>query len=84
MDSIIILSPFKKTAAESHRMLLEAYGYNALSETTRRDWFRRFKAGDYDVEDKELPGHRKCFKTKNCKHYWMKMTQKCSENSQNK
>ena len=41
-----------KTAAESHRMLLEAYGNNELSETTCRDWLRRFKAGDFNVVDK--------------------------------
>ena len=29
-----------KKSAESHRMLVEAYGDNALSETTYRDWFR--------------------------------------------
>ena len=37
----------KKTAAESHRMLLEAYGDNILSERICRDWFRLFKAGDF-------------------------------------
>lgn len=51
----------KKTAAESHRMLVEAYGDNALSKTTCKDWFRRFKAGDFDVEDKERPGLPKKF-----------------------
>lgn len=51
----------KKTAAESHRMLVQAYGDNALSETTCRDWFRRFKSGDFDVGDKERPGQPKKF-----------------------
>ena len=51
----------KKTAAVSHRMLPEAYIDNALTETTCRAWFRRFKAGDFDVEDKERPGHPKMF-----------------------
>jgi transposase len=51
----------KKSAAESHRMLVEAYGIHALSETTCRDWFRRFKNKDFDVEDKERSGQPKKF-----------------------
>ena len=43
----------KKSAAEAHRILVETYGDHALSETTCRDWFRRFKNNDFDVEDKE-------------------------------
>ena len=41
----------KKSAAESQRMLVEAYGDNALSETTCRDWFRRFN--DDNLTDKK-------------------------------
>ena len=43
----------KKSAAESHRMLVEAYGDNALSETTCRDWFRRFNDDNFDLSDKK-------------------------------
>jgi len=39
----------KKSAAESHRILVEAYGDNALSETTCRDWFRRFNDDNFDL-----------------------------------
>ena len=28
-----------ESAAEAHRILVETYGDNALSDTTRRDWF---------------------------------------------
>ena len=42
----------KKSAAESHRMLV-TYGDNALSETTCRDWFRRFNADNFDLSDKK-------------------------------
>jgi len=42
----------KKSAAESHQMLV-AYGDNALSETTCRDWFRRFNADNFDLSDKK-------------------------------
>ena len=43
----------KKSAAESRRMLVEAYGCSALSETTCRDWFRRFKNTKFDPGDKK-------------------------------
>jgi len=43
----------KKSTAESHRMLVEAYVDNALSETTCRDWFRRFNDNNFDLSDKK-------------------------------
>lgn len=47
----------KKSAAESRRLLLETYGdSNIPSIKTCEYWFRRFKSGDFDVEDKERPG----------------------------
>ena len=33
----------------------------ALSETTCRDWFRRFKDGDFDVDDRPREGRPKTF-----------------------
>ena len=47
-----LLFNLKKSAAESHRML-KAYGDNALSETTCRDWFRRFNDDNFDLSDKK-------------------------------
>ena len=48
---IIIFKNFcfnlKKTAAESQRILLEAYGEHALSEPSCREWVRKFKSGDF-------------------------------------
>ena len=43
----------KKTAAESHRIFVKVYGEHALSETTYRDWFQRFKSGDFDLSNKD-------------------------------
>jgi len=43
----------KKSAAEAHRLLVEAYGDAALSERSCCDWFQKFKNGEFDVEDKE-------------------------------
>lgn len=50
-EALLFCFNLKKSAAESHRMLVEAYGDSALSETTCRDWFRRFKDGHFDLSD---------------------------------
>ena len=34
-------------------MLVEAYSDAALSERSCREWFQKFKNGEFDVEDKE-------------------------------
>lgn len=51
----------KTAAAEAHRILVETYGDNALSEQTCRRWFQQFKGGDFDIEDEEHPGAEKKF-----------------------
>ncbi len=51
-EALLFCFNLKKSAAESYRLLAEAYGEQALSETTCRDWFRRFKNNDYDLKDK--------------------------------
>ena len=48
-------------AAEAHRHLQKFYGDAALNETTCRDWFRRFKGGDFDVDDHPREGRPKTF-----------------------
>jgi len=74
----------KKYAVESYRLLIEAYGEAALSETTCREWFRRSKSGDFDVEDKERAGRPKLVKnTKLKKHYSKKIHVKRKKNLQN-
>lgn len=59
----VLLSHFfaKKTAAESHRLLVELYGEHALAKTQCFEWFQRFKNGDFDIKDKERPGQSKKF-----------------------
>ncbi|KAG5314636.1 MOS1T transposase, partial [Pseudoatta argentina] len=54
----------KKSAAEAHRILVQTFGDNALSDTTCRDWFRRFKNNDFELEDKERSGAPKKFQDK--------------------
>jgi len=52
-EALLFYFNLKKSAAESHRMLAEAYGDNALSETTCKDWFRRFNDDNFDLNDKK-------------------------------
>jgi len=59
----------KKSAAETHGILVETYGDHALSEITCKNWFRRSKNNDFDVEDKKLSEHQKNLKMKNWRHY---------------
>ena len=47
--------------AEAHRKLQKVYGDAALSETTCRDWFRHFKDGDFDVDDRPREARAKYF-----------------------
>ena len=52
-----------KSPAEAHRILVETYGENALSDTTCRDCFRRFK-NNVKLVDKEHSGAPKKFEDK--------------------
>ena len=61
-EVLIFCFKWKKTAAEAHRMLVEVYGDSAPFDKTCREWFRRFKSGDFDVEEKERSGRPKAFK----------------------
>ena len=42
-------------------MLSNTYGEAAISERTCREWFQRFKNGDFDVEDRHSGGKEKVF-----------------------
>ena len=52
----------KETAAESYHILVKVYGEHALSETTCRDWFRRFKSGNFDFSNTDRGKPSKKFK----------------------
>ena len=43
----------KKTAAESHRMLVEAYGEQALGKSQCFEWFKKFRSGNFEVSKEE-------------------------------
>lgn len=46
----------KKKAVECHKLLSETYGEHSPSLKTCETWFRQFKSGDYDVNDKKRSG----------------------------
>nr|KAF6387346.1 hypothetical protein mMyoMyo1_007855 [Myotis myotis] len=60
-EALIHYFILKKSAAESYRILREAYGEHAPSQDTCERWFKRFKSDDFDVKDKEHPGQPKKF-----------------------
>jgi len=60
-ELLIYFFNLKKSAAEAHRLLVEAYNEAALSERTCREWFQKFKNGDFDVEDKDRSGRPKIY-----------------------
>ena len=45
-----------KTNLQLKHIFVETYDDNALSDTTCRDWFRRFKNYDFELEDNERSG----------------------------
>lgn len=60
-EALLFCFHMKKTAAASRRLLVDAYGEHALSQSQCEKWFVRFKSGDFDTEDKARPGQPKKF-----------------------
>jgi len=52
-----------KTAAETHRMLKEAFGEKALSQARTFEWFKRYKDGRESLEDRKHSGRPPTFTT---------------------
>ncbi|XP_018402624.1 PREDICTED: uncharacterized protein LOC108779663 [Cyphomyrmex costatus] len=50
---LIFCYKLKKTAAESHQMLIEAFGEHALGRSRCYQLFKKFKSGDFDVRNEE-------------------------------
>ena len=68
-EVLIFFFHLKKTAAEAHQELQKVYEDAALSVTTCRDWFRRFKDGDFDVDDRLREGRPKTFEDADVIYY---------------
>lgn len=54
-EALIFCFNLKKSAAESHRKLVETYSDNALSKTTYRYWFCRVKSAKRKEVGKSSP-----------------------------
>jgi len=57
-EALLFCFNLKKSAAELHRSLVEAYGDNVFSETCR-DWFHRFNDDNFDLSNKKRENRRK-------------------------
>jgi histone-lysine N-methyltransferase SETMAR len=51
--SLVFCYHLKKNAAESQRMLVEAFGDHALSLATCKRWFQQFRDKDFDLRNEE-------------------------------
>ena len=60
-EALIFFFHLKETVAEAHRELQKVYRDAALSKTTHRNWLRRFKVGDFNVDDCPHEGRPKAF-----------------------
>ena len=59
--ALIFCYHLKKTAAESHRILVEAYGEHALGKSQCFEWFKKFRSGNFDVRNEECGSPPKKF-----------------------
>ena len=72
---------WKKTAAGSHRMLVEAHGEHALGKSQCFERLKNPEAAILTRGTKNVKDHRKSFETENRKHRWTRMTLKRNDNS---
>ena len=68
-EVLILFFHAQKTAAETHPELQKVYGDATISETTCRDWFRRFKDGDFDADNCPREGRPKTFEDADVIYY---------------
>ena len=60
-EVLIYFFNLKKKATEAHQLLTEAYPDHNIDVRMCQRWFKRFKDGDFDTEDKERSGPAKKF-----------------------
>ena len=51
--ALVFCYHLKKTAAEWHRILVEAYGEHALGKTQYFEWFKKLKSSNFDVRNED-------------------------------
>lgn len=60
-EVLIFLFNLNKNASQARELLVEAYPNSKIEVRTCQNWFKRFREGDFSVEDKERPGQVKKF-----------------------
>ena len=60
-ELLIYFFNLKKFAVETHRLLVETCDEAALSERSCREWFQKFKNGEFYIKDKERSGMLKVY-----------------------
>lgn len=53
----------KKNAAEAAEMICAAYGENAVSHSTCKRWYQKFRQGDFSLKDEPRTGRPQHFET---------------------
>ena len=53
---LLFLFNLGKTAVEAKEWIAQAYGDNCVGASTCREWFAKFKKGDFDLQDKPRSG----------------------------
>ncbi|GFX73963.1 mariner Mos1 transposase [Trichonephila clavipes] len=81
-EVLIFCFNMKKSAAEAHRMLSNTYSEAAITERTCREWFQRFKNGDFEVKTSMAVEERRFSKMQNWRHYLIKTRVKRNKNCQ--
>ena len=54
--SIHLAFHLKKNAAEAAEMFCAAYGESAVTHTTCKRWYQKFREGDFDLSDRPRSG----------------------------
>ena len=80
-EHFIYFFNLKKSAAEAFRLLVETYGQAAISKRSCREGFQKFKMVNLTSKTKNVAEGRKCTKTRNWKHYWIKIRDKRKKNN---
>jgi len=58
---ILFAFQLKKNAAEAAEMICSALGKGAVTHTTCKNWYKKFREGDFNLKDKERPGQPQKF-----------------------
>ena len=60
-ELLIYFFNLKKSVAVAHWLLVEICGEAALSERSFREWIRKYRNGEFDIEGKERGGRPKMY-----------------------